>query len=159
MSSPALLCSGGDFAQMADDLLGSGCHIRFCVRGWSMHPFIQDGDLLTVEPLGGKTPRVGDVLLCQGERGRLYAHRLIRSGQAGTLTTKGDHALYFDKPIDLASVLGRVTAIENGAGSASLTGLRGRLLARAWGWLSPVSAWLRPHLRRHRWLLALLPRP
>ncbi|MBN1814782.1 MAG: S24/S26 family peptidase [Anaerolineae bacterium] len=128
-----------------------------------MHPFIQDGDVLVVEPLYGQRPGIGDVLLCRGHQGRLYAHRLIRFARShqdgGTLVTKGDSSRHFDRPIDPAGVLGRVTAIENGGGKVSLRGLRARALARLWSRLSPGSAWLRNLLRRHRRLLELVPRP
>ena len=42
-----------------------------------MLPFIRPGDLLTVRPLEGQGPRVGDVILYQVAGQRLIAHRVI----------------------------------------------------------------------------------
>lgn len=163
VSDSVLFCSGKDFADLADDLLGSGCQFRFCARGMSMHPFIQDGDVLLVEPLGGRIPIIGDVLLCRGHRGNVYAHRLLHSvpsyGDGDLIVTKGDNSRHSDRAIDFRNVLGRVVAIENGARRISLGAFHVQVLVWVWSRMSPWSARLRIRFRRHRWLFRLVPRP
>jgi hypothetical protein len=48
-------------------------------RGHSMTGKVNDGDTVTVDPLGLRAPRVGDVVLCE-VRGREYLH-LVKAVQ------------------------------------------------------------------------------
>ena len=42
--------------------LARGAPFRFTATGSSMIPFVRDGDEITVSPLGGAAPRIGDVV-------------------------------------------------------------------------------------------------
>lgn len=89
--------------------------MRFRAPGWSMHPTIRNGEIITVVPLGGSPVQVGDVVLYRRGRAAI-AHRVIRvqsaSGQLVGFVLRGDAADSCDRPIQAAQVLGRVLAIE-----------------------------------------------
>jgi signal peptidase I len=158
----SVACSGEEFADLSHQLLGRGLQMRFSARGESMRPFVQDGDVLVVEPAGAWRPRLGDVLFYRDSEGAICAHRLVRLRRLGgksLLVTRGDNALGSDEVLRPGQVLGRIIAIERAAGSVRLDTMRARAIACMWGWLSPQSARLRPLLRRHRWLLRFVPRP
>ena len=53
--------------------LQSGAAVQFRPRGSSMKGRVNDGDLVTVAPLGDADPAVGDVVLCR-VRGAEYLH-------------------------------------------------------------------------------------
>ena len=59
--------------------------------GRSMHPTLRTGDLLRVEPYGGRAVRVGDVLLFYppGDT-QAVAHRAVSVTSRG-IRTRGDH--------------------------------------------------------------------
>ena len=56
--------NGPDFRRLAGEILAAGNRVRFQAGGESMHPFIQDGDILEVAPLSNSLKiKIGDVLL------------------------------------------------------------------------------------------------
>lgn len=95
------------FGLFARDFVGSGASFRFCARGRSMLPTIQDGDTLYVEPLR-KSPRRGDIVLFLRE-GKFTAHRIVgRSGSA--FVTRGDAAIDTDGVVGREDILGKIVA-------------------------------------------------
>lgn len=126
---------------------------RFCARGWSMAPFIQDGDVITVAPFQRKTPGIAEVLaFIHPETGRLVVHRAVaRHGTAFQI--QGDSvAEQSDGMIPIKNLLGRVTRIERNKEQVFL-GLgveryliawfsRARLLIPIRRWLAGCRNWL-----------------
>jgi hypothetical protein len=79
-----------------------------------MHPFIRDGDVITVSPLGEGSPGLGDVVaFVQREIERLVVHRVIRI-KANAYFMKGDGTGGVDSPVPTVNVLGLVTTVERG---------------------------------------------
>jgi len=79
-----------------------------------MYPFIKDGDVITVSPLGKASPRVGDVVaFTQREIEKLVIHRVIRT-EPNSYFMKGDDTGAGDGPVPAANVLGLVTRVERG---------------------------------------------
>ena len=76
MKSPVPL-SNSNLLKLSSDLLERGASIRFQAKGFSMRPFIQDGDLITVSPLGNYPIRAGDVVLYRTVNDRVIVHRVI----------------------------------------------------------------------------------
>jgi len=103
---------GRDFAGLMIELLGRGHPLRFCAKGFSMIPVIQDGDILTVRPVAENELRTGMVvsaLLPRGEN--IVVHRII--GRKGTSRLlKGDNSREADGFVPIRSILGRVEKIE-----------------------------------------------
>lgn len=61
--------------------LQAGAVVQFRPRGHSMTGRVNDGDLVTVQPLGNDALNVGDVVLCR-VRGAEYLH-LVKAERAG----------------------------------------------------------------------------
>src|SRR5437899_11593258 len=99
------------FIETLEDLLGRGHAVRFRADGWSMHPTIRYGEIISVEPLGDSAIRSGEILLYRRARGTI-AHRLVRVTsrvqERPQLVLRGDAADCADPPIEIEQVLGRV---------------------------------------------------
>ncbi|MDT8381833.1 MAG: S24/S26 family peptidase [Brevefilum sp.] len=109
--------SDADVCDLTRDLLRMGKSVRFQARGMSMKPLVRDGDILLIEPLGQRLPRLGDVVLCQTAKGRVLAHRVIgRQGKPGVYTylIQGDRAAHSDGWMELEQIWGRVSKLERG---------------------------------------------
>ncbi|MCL4500967.1 MAG: S24/S26 family peptidase [Deltaproteobacteria bacterium] len=128
-----LSLSGPALQEFLRAVLSRGASFRFKARGFSMHPFIQDGDNLTIIPVKGGKLRCGQVAaFCHPETGKLVVHRLLCRRPGGVLV-RGDNIPDADGLIRPADVLGLVTRVER-QGRAVLLGLgpERRLIA----WLS-----------------------
>jgi hypothetical protein len=94
------------------DVLAKGRAFRFKALGYSMSPFIRDGDLITVAPLRGRGLRRGDVVAyVRPANGRLAVHRIVGRRESG-LIVKGDHETTLDFPIPETGILGVVERVE-----------------------------------------------
>ena len=138
--------------------LAKGAPFRFRAKGWSMAPFIRDGDVICVTPLPEAGPAVGEVVaFIRAESGQLLVHRVI-ARERGAYTIQGDNAPgAADATVLREDMLGRVTQItRNGKDVGLGLGPERRLIAvlsRA-GWLLPVRLRLAPLLRPFvRWFV------
>jgi hypothetical protein len=98
------------------ELLGAvhekGAAFRFKAAGLSMTPSICNHDVITISPLEGIPPFVGEVVAFRHPRtGRLLIHRVVRKKQ-GTFFIRGDSLRYTDSHIPRENILGVVTAVE-----------------------------------------------
>jgi len=116
---------------------------------------VRDGDAITVAPLSGAAPRLGDVVaFIRPESGKLVVHRVVGK-QDGAFLIQGDNAEEMDGLVPAANVLGRVTRVERD-GKKVYLGLGPEryliaLLSR-WGLFRPLLLWgwplVRPIVRR-----------
>jgi len=85
---------------------------RFKVNGFSMSPFIQDGDIVTLSPVSRSPISLGKAVACISPvHKRLVIHRVI--GKKGDhYLIKGDNIPRADCLMDKKYILGCVTAIE-----------------------------------------------
>jgi hypothetical protein len=114
---------------LLEDLLRGGTPVRLEVTGHSMSPFIQSGDVVTIEPLRGRRPALGEVVaLTPG--GRLLVHRLV-GWDRGRALIRGDVAPGADPAAAPDELLGRVTRVERGGRRVRL-GLGVERLPIAW---------------------------
>lgn len=130
-SGGELPLSGDSLAGLMRAVLDKGKSFRFEARGTSMHPFIQDGDVVTVAPLSGPGPRPGDVAaFVHPATGGVRVHRVVKV-EAGRFFLKGDNALDGDGALGRDTILGLVVRLERG-GRARLVGpsVRAAVLAR-----------------------------
>ena len=103
------------------DLLKQGCPATFRVRGISMLPTIQDGDSVTLEPLGDVPARAGDIIAFM--RGPCVClHRVIAvvhdsaSGRITDYLTAGDGLLVDDGRQRADAVIGKVARVRTPGG-------------------------------------------
>ena len=109
--------AGPDLIELLRAVLDKEALFRFRAKGFSMSPFIKDDDVVTVSPLWGDSPRIGDVVaLVSPHAERLLIHRVL--GKKGDhYLIKGDHAPEPDGMVPRINILGRVTRVErNGKG-------------------------------------------
>ena len=109
-----LSLTGPAFIELLQATLGKGAPFRFRARGFSMDPFIRDGDVITVSPLGEDLPGVGDVVaFVQREIEKPLVHRVIGI-KANSYFMKGDNTTGVDSPVPTANLLGLVMRVERG---------------------------------------------
>lgn len=80
-----------------------------------MQPLVRDGDILLIEPLGSRSPKVGDVVLCRVQPEKVVVHRVVarRTDSHGTnYLVQGDQAFQPDGWMPVEQVIGRMVAIE-----------------------------------------------
>lgn len=151
-----LSLSGPALKEFLRAVLAKGAAFRFQARGFSMHPFIQDGDVITVSSWRSVRLCPGDVVaFCRPDTGKFMVHRILAGNSRGYLL-KGDNCSETDGLIPPGDILGRVTKVER----------NGRVLRLGWGperrllallarhqLLQPVvfRTWqaLRPYIRRN----------
>ena len=100
------------FASLLQTILGKGMPVSFTAKGFSMVPFIKDGDVLTVVPLQGTSPGLGDVVaFFHPGTEKLAIHRVV--GEKGHFyCIRGDNSFQADGFIPKTSILGRVKRVE-----------------------------------------------
>jgi hypothetical protein len=145
--------SGPALKALLRSTLAQGASFRFQARGFSMSPFIQDGDLICIQSLGARSPGLGQVLaFTPPGSDRLVVHRVVGMNRAGWLV-KGDNlAGPGDGLLHRGCLHGRVVSIER-SGRALKLGLGPEryaigLLSR-WGLLRPLIQCIQWVRRRH----------
>jgi hypothetical protein len=105
--------SGSALAQLMQAVLARGKPFRFRARGWSMSPFIQDGDVITVAPLQSAPPKIGEVVaFIRPGMGNLVVHRVV-AWQGTAALIQGDSIQdHSDGLVPQENLLGRVKCIE-----------------------------------------------
>jgi hypothetical protein len=114
-----------------------GVPLRTRVRGFSMSPFIRDEDVLTIAPMKGGAPRIGEVVaFVQPDARRLAVHRVIARVDGGWLV-RGDNSPDADGVVTRESILGVVRRVER----------KGRIVRMGLGVEARLIAWLqRAHI-------------
>jgi len=115
-----LSLSSQQLEKLMRGVFGKGASFRFQGKGFSMYPFIKDGDVLTITPVQGSAPGFGDVVVfTHPDTGKLIIHRVIGK-RTDSYLTKGDNAPEGDGLISRAFILGRVTKVERNGKLISL---------------------------------------
>jgi len=163
-SSP-FVSSGGELRltnpgqlELLRGMAGRGIPLRQSVRGSSMAPFIRDQDVVTIAPMNGRAPRLGDVVaFALPGNERMAVHRVVARVGAGWLM-HGDNCPEPDGVVASDDVLGRVVRVERGGRDVHLgLGAQGAWLAtlQRCGWLARArAAWRAPRLATARALRA-----
>ena len=116
---PALLLKKGELSlsgpalkELMQAVLRKNMPFRFRASGFSMAPFLKDGDLLTVIPFPDPPPGLGDVVaFLHPINGRLAIHRIVARNKAG-YRLKGDAADAADGMTPQANIIGIVRKVE-----------------------------------------------
>ena len=74
--------SAADLFALAKDALAKGGRFTFAARGYSMFPFIADGERVTLEGMLLSSLREGDIILCRTADGPVL-HGIVDRGVDG----------------------------------------------------------------------------
>ena len=136
LSGPALLA-------LMQAVLAKGKLFRFQAPGSSMHPFIRNGDILTLAPLKTR-PAAGDVLAFRyPSRGNVVVHRAVQVRHAACLMRGDASPGEADGWVPFEHILGRVVHIQRGKQQLHFgLGPERRLIAflSNRGWLLPLQS-------------------
>ena len=111
-----ILLSGTALEELMREVLSRDKRFRFRAKGFSMSPFIHDGDLITVSPLAGTPLAVGEVVaFVNPPTGKLIVHRIVFIKPDGVLIRADNQADRDDDLIAAPNIIGRVTLVERGS--------------------------------------------
>jgi len=130
-----------DFLEQARQLLSRSLSLELRMSGSSMSPAIEDGDVITVEPVAEDPVKQGDIVLYHSRFDTAVIHRVIRlerSSSERCIVTRGDAASHNDVPVPLHRILGRVRRVER-------LGERIKMVVPKRSFAQTLMAWL------HRW--------
>ncbi len=104
--------SGAALTDLLQAVVSRGSLFTLQAKGFSMSPLIRDGDVVTISPLHGTSPRVGDVVaFIHPEIKRVFIHRVVRK-IGDSYMMKGDNSPDGDGPVLKAKMLGLVTRVD-----------------------------------------------
>jgi len=129
-----------ELRELSTEILTRGGSFSFRARGFSMVPFIQDGDFLIIEPVKASNLDIGDVAFYRFGRDRLVAHRVIgreMRKEKEILIMRGDSNTGYDDRVHAEQVLGRVVSVQRGKKLICMDGGPRRLMALLWVKISP----------------------
>jgi signal peptidase I len=135
---PDVYLESSEFDSLAAEILAGANTLRFKAGGTSMHPFVQDGDILAVRPVSFDQVHQGDIILCRLVNRHLVAHRARQVDHTGrSLLLQGDYLPEPDGRIQAQDVLGKVVSVQRGSRVISLITPLNRFHSNAWGILAP----------------------
>ncbi len=107
-----LLLKGESLKSLLKEVLRRGKKFRFETKGFSMQPFVRNGDVLTLAPLSGREIQIGDIVACEEPlSGKLIVHRVIRK-RGNEYLVKGDNSYKADGCVQRDSIYGYVVRVE-----------------------------------------------
>ncbi|HEY7677739.1 MAG TPA: hypothetical protein VIG69_11745, partial [Candidatus Methylomirabilis sp.] len=116
----------------AEAVLSRGHLLRRTVRGFSMAPWIQDGDEVVLAPVDPEALRPGDIVqFCTPDGLRVHRILAARRQAAGlSFLVAGDRSAIPDPPVLAGTIRGRVVAVIRGEETIRLDRRAMRLRAR-----------------------------
>lgn len=115
-----LTLSNQGLGELIRSVLGKGACFRFRARGFSMSPFIKDGDIVLASPFGDAAPGLGDVVIFTVPwQGKIIIHRVVAKA-ADSYLIKGDNVPESYDVVPGANILGYVRMVERGGKKVSL---------------------------------------
>lgn len=109
-------------------MMERGVPLRTTVRGFSMHPFIRDQDVLTIAPLKNHRLCIGDIVaFIQPDTGRMAVHRVIAK-KSDRWVMRGDNCPEADGAVVKDDIIGHVIHIERNGRNIRL----GVIIAQHW---------------------------
>lgn len=135
-----------DFLGQARQLLARNIAIKLRMSGSSMRPAIDDGDVVTIEPISDGPIKSGDIVLYQSRFDTAVVHRVVRierSSSERSVITRGDAASQNDPAVPLHRVLGRVKIVERAGARVKMVKPRRKLSSRLMAFLQRLKFWSR----------------
>jgi signal peptidase len=132
------------FAELIAAVLSKGKQFRFQAKGYSMSPFIQNGDIVTISPQS-RIINLGEVVAIFDSKKHLFLHRVVKI-RGDKFLVQGDSNPTIDGWFIRNEILGFVTNVERKSKDIRFGLGRERLiiaLLSASGWLMPLLAFSR----------------
>ncbi|HKF55091.1 MAG TPA: signal peptidase I [Blastocatellia bacterium] len=134
-----------DFLEQARQLLSKNVPIEIKMSGSTMSPVIEDGDVITIEPIQETLLRPGDIILYNSLRDTAVIHRVVRveKGESAdrSIITRGDAASQNDLALPFHRVLGRVKLIERAGEQISVSRSANSFWATVKSWFNWLRFW------------------
>lgn len=112
--------SGDALTELLGAVLEKGVPFRFMAKGFSMSPFIKNGDIVTVSPISKSGVHMGDVVaFINPHSGKLTVHRIIGK-KKNDFIIQGDNVPIADGIITAAELIGVVSKVERKGKEVSL---------------------------------------
>ncbi len=128
---------------LAEEIIGQGGYFSFKAHGWSMFPFIHDGDILTVGSVNPNELKPGDIILYKSFDNRIVVHRVIGKTKIDNyemLKVRGDALMGQLEYVFPKKVLGRVTKQLRDSKIIDLQKGTTKFLARIWLLTYPIGS-------------------
>jgi len=140
-----LALSGTALVELMRGVLGKRVPFRFRARGWSMSPFIRDGDVISISPLFNSLPKPGEVVgFIHPDTDKLVVHRVVGQRSQACLVRGDNLSGDNDGWVPKEKILGMVTRVERN-GKRVWLGLGperyGIALLSRIGLFSPLRVW------------------
>jgi len=133
--------------KLSRDILEKGKSIRFQAKGWSMRPFIRDGDFIVVSPVKSSSIRKGDIVFYSNAENKIIVHRIIRKYKKNdriAVLIKADASFGSPEKVDIQNVLGKAIAIERNGREKRLDRKLYLIMGLFFAVISPFSRWIYP---------------
>lgn len=133
-----------DFLEQARQLLSRKIPVEMRMSGGSMRPAIEDGDIITIEPLTDEPIRAGDVVLYQTRHDTAVIHRIVRiekSHSERSVITRGDASSQNDLPFPIHRVIGQVKLVERAGERIKMVSPRSKLSSKLLAFLNRMRFW------------------
>lgn len=124
------------FFQQVREFLGEGKEVVFSLRGSSMKPFLQEGDLITIKPVSGLNLKVGHIVLAYFKNGYVL-HRIIRLDR-NVIYMAGDANLVQIEKIGRDAIIGFLSEAKREDTAVQLYTLRMFCYAQLWYYARPL---------------------
>ncbi len=142
-----------DLLQLSKDIFRKGKSARFQAKGWSMRPFIRDGDFIVVSPIESSSIKTGDVVFCITTENKVIVHRVIKKHKKDkdnkiTMLIKGDATFSSPENVEMQNVLGKVVEVERNGQKKRLDTKFYQIKGLLFAGISPFSQWTYPFLSK-----------
>ena len=138
-----------DLLELSKDIFRKGKSARFQAQGWSMRPFIRDGDFIVVSPIKNSSIKTGDVVFYLTTENKVIVHRVIKKYKKDkdnriTMLIKGDATFSSPEKVEMQNVLGKVVAVERKGRKKRLDTKLYQIKGLLFAGVSPFSQWTYP---------------
>jgi signal peptidase I len=132
-----------DFLEQARQLLSRSLPVELRMSGGSMRPAIEDGDVVTIEPITDEPIRQGDIVLYHSRFDTAVIHRVIRIDKSAerSILTRGDSAAQNDLPVSIHRILGRVKLVERAGERIDMIRPKRSFMQLMVSWLERLKFW------------------
>jgi len=109
------------FRELLIEVLHRGAAFRFKAKGFSMSPFIKDGDVITVVPISSYEPHLGDVVVFTSPgTEELVIHRLVAKRDNSHVLIKGDNLPTREHLVAKRRILGSAKRVQRDGRTVAL---------------------------------------